>query len=102
MRQRLTVAGLAAILSIPLLSTIALAQKTTGDITGSVTDTTGGVLPGVTVTAVCIATNLTRSTVTDAQGGYSLPELPVCEYTVTTVLPGFRPVRRDGASAKVS
>ena len=35
----------------------ALAQKTTGDITGSVVDSTGAVLPGVTVTATCPATN---------------------------------------------
>ena len=33
----------------------AFAQKTTGDISGTVTDTTGGILPGVTVTAVCTA-----------------------------------------------
>jgi hypothetical protein len=94
MCRRLTCAGLAASLSIPLLSTIVLAQKTTGDVTGSVTDTTDGLLPGVTVTAVCTATNLTRSAVTDSQGGYGLPELPVCDYTVTAVLPGFKPVSR--------
>jgi hypothetical protein len=51
----------------------------------SVTDTTGGLLPGVTVTAVCSATNLTRSAVADTECGYSLPELPVCDYTVTAL-----------------
>ena len=38
----------------------ALAQKTTGDITGTVVDSTGGVLPGVAVTATCPATNFKR------------------------------------------
>src|SRR5919198_5812076 len=73
----------------------ARAQKTTGDITGWVADTTGGVLPGVTVTATCPATGLTRTTTTDTQGGFSLPELPICLYKVTVELPGFKSVTRD-------
>jgi hypothetical protein len=72
-----------------------LAQKTTGDITGSVMDTTGGVLPGVTVTALCGATGTTRTTTTDTQGGYSLPELPICVYKVSVELAGFKTVSRD-------
>ena len=76
-------------------TTPALAQKTTGDITGSVTDTTGGVLPGVTVNAVCTATGLTRTATTDTQGGYSLPELPICVYKVTVELAGFKTATRD-------
>jgi hypothetical protein len=71
------------------------AQKTTGDITGSVTDATGGVLPGVTVNAVCGATGFTRATTTDTQGGFSLPDLPICVYKVTAELPGFKTVTRD-------
>ena len=73
----------------------ALAQKTTGDITGSVADATGGVLPGVTVNAVCSATGLTRTTTTDSQGGFGLPDLPICVYKVTAELPGFKTVTRD-------
>ena len=49
------------------LSASAYAQRTTGDISGTVTDTTGGVLPGVTVTAVCTETNFTRTGVTDSR-----------------------------------
>ena len=45
-----------AILAVFSLSTVSYAQRTTGDITGTVTDTTGGVLPGVTVSAVCAET----------------------------------------------
>ena len=82
-------------LTIFALAAPALAQKTTGDLIGSVTDSTGGVLPGVTVTAVCTDTNLTRGTTTDAQGGFSLPELPICVYKVTAELPGFKTTTRE-------
>ncbi len=51
--------------------------------TGSVADATGAVLPGASVSAVCVETNLTRTAVTDAPGGYRLAELPVCVYKVT-------------------
>ena len=71
------------------------AQRTTGDITGTVTDTTGGVLPGVTVTAVCQETNFSRTAVSDGGGGFRLSELPICLYKVTSDLPGFKTVSRD-------
>jgi hypothetical protein len=77
------------------LAAPALAQKTTGDITGTIVDSTGAVLPGVTVTATCPATNFSRTATTDAQGGFSLPELPICVYKVTAELPGFKTVARD-------
>ena len=78
-----------------VFSSGAFAQKTTGDITGTVTDSTGAVLPGVAVTAVCPATNLTRTATSDAQGGYTVPELPICVYKVTTELQGFKGVTRE-------
>src|SRR3989442_12635566 len=86
---------LLGILLVLGFSTASFAQKTTGDVTGTVTDTTGAVLPGVTVTAVCTATNLTRTAITDAQGGFSIPELPGCIYRVTAELAGFKSVARE-------
>jgi hypothetical protein len=77
------------------LSTAAYAQRTSGDISGTVTDGTGGVLPGASVSAVCADTSLTRTAVTDAQGGYRLSELPICVYHVTAELAGFKTVTRD-------
>jgi hypothetical protein len=73
----------------------ALAQKTTGDITGTVTDSTGALLPGAALTAVCTETNLTRTAVTDSQGGFRLSELPICPYRVTAELRGFKTVTRE-------
>ncbi len=89
-------ARIAALLAAALsLATAAYAQKTTGDITGSITDATGGVMPGVGVSAVCADTGLTRTVTTDASGGYTFPELPVCVYKVTAELQGFKTVTRD-------
>src|SRR5437763_8907217 len=86
------------VLSMALLpAASAYAQRTTGDISGTVSDTTGGVLPGVNVTAVCAATNFTRGAVTDGTGGYRLAELPPCVYTLTTELAGFKTVSRDAS-----
>src|SRR5947209_3127673 len=89
------VSGFLAIVFALAVSSSALAQKTTGDITGSITDSTGAVLPGVVITAVCPATNLTRTATSDAQGGYSVPELPICVYKVSTELQGFKSVARE-------
>ncbi len=77
------------------VSSPSFAQKTTGDVSGTVTDSTNAVLPGVTVTAVCTETNLTRTSVTDAQGAYAIPELPICVYRVQTELAGFKSVIRE-------
>src|SRR5262249_11912117 len=94
MTQRRWVAclTLAVLAALPRPS---FAQRTTGDISGSITDGTGGVLPGTTVTAVCTATNQSRNTTSDAQGAYSIPELPICLYRVTAEIAGFKTVVRD-------
>src|SRR5262247_453282 len=95
MSHRRSVACVAiAFLSVAAPS-VSYAQRTNGDISGTVMDTTGAVLPGVTVTAVCTDTNLTRTTVTDAQGGYSVPELAPCVYRVTAELAGFKTIARE-------
>ena len=73
----------------------AFAQKTTGDITGTVADSTGGLLPGVTVTARCTDTGSTRTVTTDQAGGFTVPELTPCVYKVTSELTGFKTVTRD-------
>jgi hypothetical protein len=52
------------------------AQVTTGSIRGTVKDASGGVLPGVSVTAINVGTNVSRSEVTNERGEYSLQFLP--------------------------
>ena len=67
-----------------------LAQRITGDITGTVTDGTGAVLPNVTVTAVNSGTNASRSGVTNDNGAFRLPELAIGSYKVTASANGFK------------
>jgi len=86
--------ALGVFLTLAFTSTL-IAQKTTGDITGTVTDATGAILPGVTVNAVCTDTNLTRAALSDAQGGFRISELPICVYRVTAELQGFKSVIRE-------
>ena len=78
-----------------LLPVAALAQ--TGAIAGSVSDETGGVLPGVTVEAASPALiEGVRATVTDGAGLYTIEALRPGSYTVTFTLPGFNTFVRDG------
>jgi iron complex outermembrane receptor protein len=75
---------------------VAAAQAT---LAGEVKDTTGAVLPGVTVEAASPAlTEKVRTTVTDASGRYRIEPLPPGSYTVTFSLTGFTPVQRQAVS----
>ena len=80
-----------------VLPGVAWAQSaTTGAIAGDVRDTTGAVLPGVTVEASSPALiEKTRTVVTDDQGRYQIVELRPGRYTVTYTLAGFSTVRRE-------
>jgi hypothetical protein len=69
--------------------------QTLGTISGEVKDSTGGLLPGVTVTVVNKATNATRNTTSNEVGLFDFPALPPGLYTVKTELEGFRPASRD-------
>ncbi len=70
-------------------------QELRGRIDGVVTDNTGGVLPGVTVTVSGPALIQPQVTVTGADGGYRFPALPTGVYTLVFELPGFQTVRRE-------
>jgi carboxypeptidase family protein len=66
-----------------------LAQSTFAALTGTITDSSGAVLPGVTITITNSRTETTRTVVTDKIGNYLLPNLDAGEYVVTTALTGF-------------
>jgi carboxypeptidase family protein len=85
---------LTAVVSLVLLPSMALAQAA---ITGVVKDTSGGVLPGVTVEAASPALiEKVRSVVTDDTGQYRIVNLLPGTYSVTFTLPGFSTVKREG------
>src|SRR5689334_24319835 len=73
------------------------AAQTTATIAGTVKDTSGAVLPGVTVEAASPALiEKVRTVVTDAQGNYKIVDLRPGTYTVTFSLTGFGTVKREG------
>ncbi len=78
-----------------LITSPAFAQAT-GQINGVVTDSSGGVVPGATVTAVEQQTGLSRDTVSGANGLYTFPSLRPTVYEIRAVLTGFRTIRRTG------
>ncbi len=86
--------SLRLIRSITLLLTfaaasLAMAQTVTGSITGTVTDTTGAVVPGATVTAKNMTTGVETPAITNGSGVYSIRFLPIGHYQVTMSAAGF-------------
>jgi hypothetical protein len=77
-------------------------QSLTGAITGHVTDTSGGALPGVTVSLSSPSMiGGTRTTVTDGQGLYRFTLLPSGVYVVSFALPGFKTLNIEGVTLNV-
>ena len=85
-------ATLFAALLVLLVGTSASAQQQTGEIFGRLTDKSGAVLPGATVTIAGPALIQPRVATTSETGSYRVPELPIGTYSVTFELPGFRTV----------
>src|SRR3954452_23913677 len=86
--------SMAICLCLALLPALAFAQAS---ITGVVKDSSGAVLPGVTVEASSPALiEKSRSTLTDSSGQYQIIQLVPGTYTVTFTLQGFNTYRRDG------
>src|SRR5438128_7278070 len=80
-----------------LLPAIVWAQAETGNIVGIVRDTSGAVIPGVSVEAASPALiEKARTAVSDEQGRYRIGDLRPGLYTVTFALPGFSALRREG------
>ena len=91
---RVAAIALAVLLSLPLL---VLAQTETGTITGTITDQSGAVLPGTTVTVASPAMiGGERTTTTGPGGSYQFIALPPGTYSLKFELAGFRPVTREG------
>ena len=89
----------AVVLACLFASSYAFAQgggaSTTGSINGKVADSSGAVLPGVTVTASSPSLMGVQTAVSDTSGNYRFPALPPGSYTVTFDLPGFNTLKRE-------
>src|SRR4051794_19744647 len=84
-----------------LLAAPASAQDFRGGIRGTISDTTGGVLPGVTVTIANAETAVAQTVVTDDKGLFEVLYLNPGAYTVTAELSGFKTVVRKDNQVRV-
>ena len=83
-----------------VLSVAGLAQ-TVGQVTGLVTDPSGGVIAGATVTITNSQTNVARKTITNSAGSYAFPALQPDVYRVKAEMPGFKGEVREGVVLEV-
>ena len=83
-----------------VLLVVPAAEAQEATISGTITDSTGGVLPGVVVTAVHEASGNTFEAVTDSAGGYRL-SVRIGTYRLRSELPGFAPLERGGLQLQV-
>ena len=90
------------VIALLALATSAAAQQAPSGIAGLVKDTSGGVLPGVTVEAASpVLIEKVRSVTTDSDGRYNVIDLRPGTYTVTFSLPGFNTYKREGIAISV-
>src|SRR5881296_2606144 len=80
---------------------LASAQVSTATIAGVAQDSSGAVIPGVSVTAKNVETGVTRTATTDEGGRYTVPELTLGDYEVQAQLPGFQTEVRSGITLSV-
>ena len=89
------------VLALAAASLTASAQDFRGTITGRILDSSNARLPGVTVTATNVATNVDSSSTTNGEGDYSIQFLTPGTYTVTAELSGFKKVSRPGIEVRI-
>src|SRR5438046_1273659 len=85
-----------------VLSCASVWAQATAQISGTVKDQSGAVLPGVEVTATQTDTGIARTTVTNETGSYVLPNLITGPYKVEASLPGFRTFVQTGIVLQVN
>src|SRR3989441_6386796 len=84
------------------LSSVDVWAQATAQISGSVRDQSGAVLPGAEVTATQTDTGIARSTVTNETGSYVLANLPLGPYKLEAALPGFRTFLQSGIVLQIN
>jgi len=93
--MRETVRKVGATLGVLLLASVWLfGQAETGTISGTITDNSGAVVPGATVTVMSVNTGLSRSTTAGSAGEYAVPSLKPDTYSITVEHEGFQKYTR--------
>src|SRR5436190_5209867 len=91
------------VLSLALVMfSAAVSAQTTATIVGTVTDPTGAVVPGVSITVTSKDTGLTRKATTNQAGSYVATFLPVGQYSVTAEVTGFKKKTITGIVVEVN
>ena len=99
--RRFTRNTVGTLLLAVIINTAAWAQAT-AQLSGTVRDTSGAVLPGVTVTVTQTDTGFTRTVVTESGGTYVVPNLPTGPYKLEASLQGFRTYAQTGIVLQVN
>src|SRR5438105_4307142 len=100
--QRLTLRLCGVLLISLLMSVVLLAQGGTAQISGTVSDASGAVLPGAEITATQTGTGVTRNAVSNETGSFVLPNLAIGPYKLEATLPGFRTFVQTGIVLQVN
>src|SRR5213080_3964710 len=86
----------AVVLLIAFEACLVFAQTATATIVGVVKDTSGALIPGVSITIKHTDTGQTRNAISSESGDYNVPLLPIGAYEITTAMPGFKQQVRSG------
>jgi hypothetical protein len=100
--MRSIVIRFSALAIVFLLNTSVIWAQATAQISGTVGDQSGAVLPGVEVTATNTDTGISRNTISNETGSYVLPNLAIGPYRVEAALPGFRTYVQSGIVLQVN
>src|SRR5947199_7080956 len=86
---------------IALGTCLVFAQTSTATILGVVRDTSGALVPGVSISVKHVDSGLTRTAISNKRGGYNIPLLTMVAYEITTTMPGFKKEVRSGINLVV-
>src|SRR5579862_1128155 len=100
-RSRNALRLLGGIFAVLLLCLPAYSQGSFGRILGTVTDQSGGVVSGATVTVIDTERGISRTLTTDDAGAYNAPNLTAGNYTVRVEAKGFKRIERQAITIEV-
>src|SRR5690348_9667299 len=100
--MRMSARVLSLVISVLLVTSVLHAQKTSGTITGTVTDPTGAAIVGASITATNVGTGAMRQATSDAQGNYTFPDLDPGIYTITVKNSGFKEYKQSNVVLNVA
>ena len=89
-------------LLLAVFGSILNAQTFRGTLLGTVADATGAVIPGAAITVKNMDTGVARTTESNGDGQFTVPELPIGRYSVDVTMTGFAPYHAEGINIEVA